>query len=351
MNSRPPPVPLSATGQNPNRFPNVASLFCLLSPLILVGLAMACALVFPHLSPTLVLWGTLALGGVSCLLLLAGPIMGILALLMMKEGGRGRIAICSLLGLVLTGGLVALAVPGAMKARARTLAQLDAQLKATAEQKTAATATTNSATVSVKKFTQPQDDTPKSNPAENALVQKAGDAYMLRIQAVQGAYKDALAKLSAAHVLSTKDLATHENLQQRREIVENFLKCNANLKNFYSASEDNFRGELARLNVTQPTIEAQMAGFHKSTAPRLPVLLAMRKQDDEMGRGMLAVLDLLEATWGHWSYDQSTGHVRFENQAFVEQYNIDLRDINAAVQQGEVAKKQLTKATSQTPVQ
>jgi hypothetical protein len=94
-----------------------------------------------------------------------------------------------------------------------------------------------------------------------------------------------------------------------------------------------------------------MAGFHKSTAPRLPVLLAMRKQDDDMGRGMLAVLDLLEATWGHWSYDENTGHVRFENQAFVEQYNIDLRDINDAVQQGEISKKQLTKATTQSTVQ
>ena len=347
MSTKPPPAPLTAS-QNPNRFPTIASLVCLLCPVVLFGLAVFCALIFPHLSATLVLIGTLVLGVACIVLLLVGPIMGVLALMMMKDGARGRIVAFSLIGLVLSGGWLAMEVPKVMKARARTLAQREASLKAAADQKAAAAAKTNSASVSLKKFTQPQDETPRSNPAENALVQKASDAYTLRFQTVQGAYKSSLTKLSAAHVLSTSDLTTHEILQERQDVAQNFLKCNANLKNFCAASEDNFRSEMVRLNISQPTIEAQMAGFHKSSAPRLPVILAMRKQDDEMGRGMLAVLDLLEATWGHWSFDQNTGHVRFENKAFVEQYNADLKDISDAVREQTASKNQLTKVINQT---
>jgi hypothetical protein len=353
MNNMPPPLPLSVSGQDPNQFSKTAANTSLILAAIAWGLSLGFSVASKNLHLSGRFLGFLALGisGLSFFLLLVGSIMGILALLLMKPGNRGTIVLRSLAGVAISALFVAIFIPNFIQARARTLAQRDASLKAEAEQKAAAAARTNSAPVSLNKFTQAQDDTPKSNPAENPLVQKASDAYVLRIQAVQGAYKDALAKLSAAHVLSTKDLATHDILQERREVVENFLKCNANLKNFTSASEDNFRGELARLNVSQATTEAKMADFHKSTAPRLPVLLAMRKQDDDMGRGMLAVLDLLEATWGHWSYDQTTGHVRFESQAFVEQYNIDLREINDAVQQGEVSKKQLTKAVTQSAVQ
>ncbi len=352
----PPPIPLSSKVKNDNTFANRASLICLFSPLFLLGLGYGFAQAGPKIPAPNLAMATLVFGGVSCLLLAVGLIMGILALLLMKPGGRGRIALCSLIGLGVIGWQISLAVPKVKEARARSLAQHDAIDNVTAARKeldkqTLASLKSNGPAPSLKKFSQALDQAAKTSAGEDARVWKGSQAYLARIQAIQVAYSVASSNLTAARVLSTSNLVSRETIAQRRALVEEFIKCNADLKNFLTGGEDNFRAELVKQNVSPATIESAVAGFHKTSSVQVPVATEIRSQDDRIGRGMLTVLDLLDVNWGHWSYNHETGHVRFESQDLAEQYNVAMKGINQASREQAISQGRLVKVISQASMQ
>jgi hypothetical protein len=356
----PPPLPLSAKVNNDNTFANRASLVCLLSPLILVGLGYGFRQASHNITGPNLVMATMILGGVSCLLLFVGLIMGILALLLMKPGGRGRIALCSVVGLGVIGWQISLTVPGvvnALHARARTLAQREEAIDTiTAASKdlnrqAVASLKSNGPPPSLKQFSQALDQAAKTSEGEDALVWKGSQAYLKRIQTLQEAYQVASSNLTAARVLSTSNLTSRDTIAQRREVVNEFLKSNADLKNFMSGGEDNFRAELARQNVSPAVIVGAVAGFRKSSSARVPAITEIRTQDDRIGRGMLTVLDLLDVNWGHWSYNQDTGHVRFESQDLVEQYNAAMKGITQAGKDQAAAQGRLVRVMSQNSMQ
>ncbi len=353
------PSPLSSKVQNDNSFSNRASLACLLSPLILVGLGYGFRYASHKIAAPNQGLATMVFDGVSCLLMFVGLIMGILALLLMKPGGRGKIALCALAGLGFIGWQIATTGPGmldTLHARARTLAQNDPIETATAaskdlKQQAGASLKTNAPAPSVKQFSRALDQAAKTSDGEDPLVWKGSQAYLTRFQAIQLAYQAAWSNLTAARVLSTSNLTSREIIADRRAVVEKFLKCNADVKNFASGSEDNFRAELVRLNASQATIENALADFHKTSSIPVPVVTEIRSADDRIGRGMLTVLDLLDVNWGHWTYNQDTGHVRFESPNLVEQYNAALKGINEASDEKTVSQGRLVKVMSQASMQ
>jgi hypothetical protein len=350
------PSPLSGSFQNDNTFSNRASIACLLSPLILAALGFAFHYANHSLSGPNLSTATMVFAGVSCLLMCVGSIMGILALLLMKSGGRTRIVICSLGGLAFLSVQIAQAIPSVLKARARTLQREENIENVTAASKdlnreAVQSLKTNGPGASLNKLSQVLDQAAKTSTGEDAQVWKASQAYLLRMQAVQLAYQAASSNLTAARVLSTSNLDSREALMERRAVVQEFLKSNADLKNFLSNGEDNFRAELVRLKVSQATIDSAIIGFHKSSAAQLPVVAEIRTDDDRIGRGMLTVLDLLDVNWGHWSYNPETGHVRFESTDLVEQYNADLKGITEAATEQAASQGRLVKIVSQGTMQ
>jgi hypothetical protein len=356
MSMMPPPLPLSARGQNDNTFSNRASLACLLSPLILIALGFGFRFASRSWTGPKLATATMVFGGVSCLLILVGLIMGILALLLMKSGGRTRIVVCSLGGLAVIGAQIALAVPHVLEARARSIAHQDAMLNTVAAGKDVSPQTegslkTNGDSVNLNKFSQAPDQAARISAADQVLRAKGTQAYLARLQAVQQAYENAFSNLTAARVLSTSNLVARESIEERRAIVQAFLNCNADVKNFASGSEDNYRAELVRLNVSQAGIEDALKTFHKSSLQQIPALLEIRAEDDRMGRGMLAVLDLLDVHWGHWTYNEATSHVRFEKVDVAEEYNAALLGIVDATTQRAAAEKRLGSITSQMSMQ
>jgi hypothetical protein len=354
-----PQLPLSAKVQNDNTFSNRASLACLLSPLILVGLGYGFHYASHKIPAPNQGLATMVFAGVSCLLLFVGLIMGILALLLMKPGGRGRIALCALAGLGFIGWQIATTGPdmlNTLHARARTLAQHDPVENVTAasknlNQQAGASLKTNTPAPSVKQFSQALDQAAKTSESEDALVRKGSQAYLTRIQAIQEAYQVASSNLTAARVLSTSNLTSRETIAERRGLVEEFLKCNADLKNFMNGGEDNFRAELVRQNISPSKIESAISDFHKTSVAQVPVISEIHSQGDRIGRGMLTVLDLLDVNWGHWTYNQADGHVQFESPNLVEQYNAVLKGISEATKERAVAQGQFAQMMSQASMQ
>ena len=360
MSTIPSLSPLSSKVQNDNTFSNRASLACLLSPLILVGLGYGFRYASQKIAGPNLATATMVFSGVSCLLMFIGLIMGILALLLMKPGGRTNIAVCSLAGLGFIGVQIALTAPdllNSLHARARTLARPDEAIEnVTAANKdlsrqTGTSLKSNAPAPNLKQFSQALDQAAKANAGEDALVWKGSQAYLARIQTIQQAYQVASSNLTAARVLSTSNLTSRQTIIDRRALVEEFLKCNADLKNFMNGGEDNFRSELVRQNVSPAVIESVISGFHKTSVAQVPVVSEIHSQGDRIGRGMLTVLDLLDVNWGHWTYNPADGHVQFESPNLVEQYNAILKGIAEAAKEQATAQGRFVQVMSQASMQ
>jgi hypothetical protein len=212
---------------------------------------------------------------------------------------------------------------------------------------TAASMKTNGQAASLARVNQALDQAAKSGVGDTALVAKGTKAYVARVQAIQRAYQDASQNLTAARVLSTSNLLDRDAIQERKAIVQNFLKCNQDLKNFVDRNEENYRAELERLNVTPAVVASSLQGFHTTSAPQIPVIDQIRSDDERIGDAMLAVLDLLDATWGQWTYNQQDGHLRFQSHDQLAQYNTDLKEIQQASTEQATAQKHLAEVMTQ----
>ncbi len=260
--------------------------------------------------------------------------------------------VCSLGGLVLTSALIAIAVPKYVRARTAAVTQkaaVENMIAATKDlnKKEAELLKTNGPPASINQPAQAPGQTAPSAPDEDGLKKQAKQAYLARLQEVQRAYQAAWSSLTTARVLSTSNLVARGDIEERKAVVQNFLKCNEAVKNFTIQSEDNYRGELVQLNVSPAVVESAVEEFHRTSVPRLPVIIEISAQNERIGAGMLEVLDLLDANWGRWSYNQDNGHVRFESQDLVEEYNTDLKGINEAGTEQISLQKHLATVMSQ----
>ena len=221
MSAMLPSFSLSGSSQSDNTFAHRASLACLASPLVVFGLSYVFGMVSHKFTGHNLAVATLAHNIVSCILAAFGLIMGILALLLMKPGGRARIVIFSLGGLAFTGLFAAIYVPNFVRARTAAVsdsAAVDSALAASkaANQTAAASLKTNEPSVSVAPYSPASDQAARTNSNEIALRMKANQAYVARWQALRLALQTASSNLTSARVLSVRSNLNNRNTIQER---------------------------------------------------------------------------------------------------------------------------------------
>lgn len=323
-----------------NPFAKVAATICLAAPLCAIGLAIFFEKVSKSLAgeipgQTLRL-AVLVLAAVSCMLMLTGLIMGILALILMKPGHRAPVVCQTLIGMAILAFLVAVAVPNFVRARNAAIAKNKAYddlaaASADLREKQAASLKGHQLTTpSPDQFQQKLSEAVAKSSGSEAALLKASQDYAARIIALQKSYQEAAKEMSAASVLSTSNLFDRSAIQQRRALVQNFLKCNDEMKTFLDNDSSFLREEFNRMNVPAAEQERALKGFEQVSGSRPKVIHEIREDDDRMGQAMLGILDLLDNEWDHWKYNEATGRVRFESQADLQQYNSFLRQISQA---------------------
>jgi len=162
---------------------------------------------------------------------------------------------------------------------------------------------------------------------ESAQVTEASAAYLTELQQLTRAYGAEYKKLEEAHVLDAGKLKAKEQIEQRKQVVQHFMKANEDIDRFVAESEKNFRSEMAKRKVSQTRIDREVAAFRKTSQPRTPLVRAIRASDRQIGNAMLNVLNLLEGDWGNWEYDANTGGVVFSDAAVLDKYKGYLDDI------------------------
>jgi len=168
---------------------------------------------------------------------------------------------------------------------------------------------------------------------ESALVLEASTAYLGELQRLTRLYDVELKSIESGRLLDASTLKTKEQIEQRRQVVQNFLKANSDIDRFVASSESSFRNELVRRKVSQTRMDREVAAFRESMQSRRPLLRAIRASDKNIGDSMLAVLNLLESNWGTWKYDPISAEVLFSDTATLDEYKTHLEEIGAAGKQ------------------
>jgi len=355
MSSQPPPIPLFATEKHDNSFAKNASTACLAAPLLALGLGMGFQRVGANLSGPNLRVAALAVGGVSCAIVGVGLILGILAILLMKPGGRAGIVFKSLGGMVIIGLLAAIAVPNFVRARSIALARVEAVKEirqATKDaQRDAAAGSTNSeiAMASVDRFQHALADAATKTTGEDSVIMAASQKYLQKVKAVEADYQNAYRELTAARVLATSNLVDRSQITDRQAAVQKFLLCNEALSNFVSHGRQTYEADLAAAHVSKASIDATLKGYDLTAKPQLALVAQIRGQDARMGQAMLSVLAVLQSDWGHWQYSTTAPHLVFENRESLDRYNECLADIKAAGSEQAVSQRKLVALIQQTP--
>jgi hypothetical protein len=184
----------------------------------------------------------------------------------------------------------------------------------------------------IEKMQQSFEDASRTLDGSAALAMKASASYMSNMNDLTKTYERALEDLQDAKVLATSSVREKRDLQCRRQTVERFLDANQAFKSFVEHAADHYQEEMRRQNISAPSIEAAMKGYHKRADTINPLVVQIRETDDQIGKGMLSVLDLLEQNWGKWRYQPTTAKVRFDDNATKDQYMAYLGQINKASQ-------------------
>lgn len=294
----------------------------------------------------------LIFGAADCLLVFAGVVLGILSLVLAKPGQRGAVIPRAVIGLVLSGLLVAIAVPNFVRARSLALQRKQAleDLHAAADEyrAQAAASLTNSGQNSVDphQLQQTLNRAANKTSGETAALLRASQLYLGHIQACQRNYEQASRAMLAAKVLGAANLQQRAQIQDRKALVLAFLNANDGFKAFLKNGEANYRKELANFDISAEQKEAAVAGFRKTFTVQAPIIIEIRDADDRMGEAMVGVLNLLDAHWGKWRYDLQAQLVRFEDHGAVGQYNLLLAEINDAATKQASAQKRLAAVLS-----
>jgi len=352
MNSTPPPLPsLHSENDDPNSFSRQAAKASAIAPFLTIALAYGCSGLFKSNQDSSFRVLLLVLSLVFCLMIGGGFISGILALVCMKPGGRGTIVFRALAGMLISSLLLAIAVPNFLKARQQALANR----KANAELQSASKDFRSEAVKALKEgrpadltgFKRRLDETAETSTGEAAALSRGTSAYLKKLQSLQATYNRAASDLTNAHVLRSSDLTEREQLQPRKVVVQQFLNANDTIRGFLKSSDENFRGELVRQQVSPAAVSSALGEFRKSSAAQMPLILEIRKADTRMGEAMLSVLDLLDSNWGQWQYNSASGKLRFNSTTAVQRYNTYLQEIDSAREDQTAAQQKLAALVSQ----
>jgi hypothetical protein len=182
----------------------------------------------------------------------------------------------------------------------------------------------------VEKMKSAFDQAAKGMTGDDALVAKAGSAFVAKMQILQTNYATAARALKSPAVLDMKSVEQREQLLPKKEAVTKFMEANEKLVAFFTGAENILREELARVKVPRAAADAALKGYRQTAEERNFLVVKIRMTDQRIGAAMLGMLDLLDTSWGKWNYNPEKKKVIFQDTAVLAKYNGYYNDMNSA---------------------
>lgn len=176
--------------------------------------------------------------------------------------------------------------------------------------------------------------------ASDAATARAMAAFLGKMQVQARLYQGAVQRLTNDKIF-TFNIPNKATLEAHRQTLRDFVAMNAQLTETISNSEALIRSELEAASLPPATIDTAIRSYLASQGNTRPLQLQIRQYDRVMGDSGLAILDLLEKTWGRWERNPQTGQLTFRDDATLNAYNQLIQKVQAASQQQAVAQKQM----------
>lgn len=193
----------------------------------------------------------------------------------------------------------------------------------------------------VERFRQQLDDTSHDLSGSDAQIMAAISTHLTRVQAGLKHYEAAVAVMQKVKPLELATLTNQNLFPERRETVREFLRRNEELKAIFRDAEANLRADLENRKLSPALINAAIAGYHRSAAPKNTFIAQIRDYDTVIGESSLQMLTVLETQWGHWSYDDLLEKVTFADPEARKTYDTALKALQTAGKKQVEAQRKL----------
>ena len=192
----------------------------------------------------------------------------------------------------------------------------------------------------------------KNVKGDDALIMQATAAFAARMKAHVKKFNAIAEELTEAEVSNIGRMSEQSEIEARRKLVQRFLVANKQFLELSSSQADLMEKELRAKGLGPAKVEKFVVGFRNSQAPMLPKLKAIRGCDEKMGQALLEILDLAEANWGKFGFDEDQGTTVFTEDALIESFNMQIEVIQQAAKdqmrlQGELFELQRKLAAAQ----
>lgn len=141
---------------------------------------------------------------------------------------------------------------------------------------------------------------------DEAAAARAMAGFISRMQQESALYETAQKKFIAAQTLKF-NFPDRDSIEEHRKITREFLAANAKLTDVLQHSEDLVAAQLDAAHISATTRNATLDGFKKSHGELGPLMMKVRGEDDDLGKTVLTMLDLLDHEWGNWRIDPANG--------------------------------------------
>jgi hypothetical protein len=153
-------------------------------------------------------------------------------------------------------------------------------------------------------------------PATDATAAAQVAEMLSNVAKRKGALMVALNALTNAGGVYVSTLRARDQLRQRQELVQAVIRANDQRTRDIDDFLNTLRTRLEPLGAN-PTAKAMLAAFE----PRVPLMKQDCQLVDEFAQLMKARLELLDASWGRWSWNSNKNQVIFQDTSTLQAYN------------------------------
>ena len=184
-------------------------------------------------------------------------------------------------------------------------------------------------------------DASSAKASDDLLAARALANYLAKIRAQVLDHEAAFSRLQKQNALAW-NIHERTNIERDRQIIRDFLTTNARLADTLQNGEGFIRAELDTAKVPATVRESALTLYAKTEKPLLPLQMRVRDCDRAIAENALAVLDLLDFSWGAWQRDDATGVLEFTNTVTLATFKDYVGKIESAAVERTAAQEELT---------
>jgi len=177
----------------------------------------------------------------------------------------------------------------------------------------------------------------------DAKINAVNTGFALQVKNLQSRYEASWAELSNnASILDMSEVKNLDELKDREQKIGGFIAACTAFLEFSENPQEVYRQELIKQQYAPKARERMVKNFTKSIGDKNQLIIVLRQSDLHRSKSLLKTVSFLDTTWGQWDYNPATKQIQFRKTADAEEYNSDLKEFKAATDEVLKIKEQMT---------